>query len=177
MGTGGSLTFGGTSTLSLSNDTSANALVVPVIGGAAPTAMGAIAFNSTTKTLVAGVGSTAQTLNAPRTICYIAGSDNTTTASVLTTSDSQKSFFVNMIGLMTATSWSCQTNSGTANVALTQNGGTAFATAMACGPTVATNGVFTSSPLAANATVDFLINSIVSGSPTRITVCFAGTVN
>jgi hypothetical protein len=33
------------------------------------------------------------------------------------------------------------------------------------------------STLAANDTVDFLINSIVSGSPTRITVCFAGTVN
>jgi hypothetical protein len=162
----------------LANDSSANALVVPVIAGAAPTANGAIAFNSTTGTLKAGVAGVSQTLNAPRTICYIAGSDNTTTASVLTTNDSQKSFFMNLIGAMTATTWSCQTNTGTVNVALNRNGATGnFSAANSACSTTTTTGTFVTSTLAANDTVDFLINSIVSGSPTRITVCFAGTVN
>ena len=113
-----------------------------------------------------------------RTICYIAGTDNTTNSPVLTTNDSQKSFFVNMIGALTATSWSCQTNTGTASITLNQNGGSGnfSATMASCGTTLATNGTFSAAALAANSTVDFLINS-VTGTPTRVTVCFAGTVN
>jgi hypothetical protein len=110
-----------------------------------------------------------------RTICYVAGSDN---GAALDTTYSQKSFFVNMIGAMTATSWSCQTNTGTASVTLNRNGSTGnFATTITtCGTTLTTSGTFGTTTLALNDTVDFLINSVTS-SPARITVCFAAKVN
>ena len=178
MGTGGSLVFSGTSTLNLSGDTSASAFTVPVIAGAGPTTSGTIAYNLTTNTLRVGVNSATQTLNAPRSITYIAGSDNTGNQPVLTTSDSQKTFFINLIGAMTATTWSCQTNTGVVSVTLNRNGltGNFSSTNATCGTTV-TTGTFSTPGLALSDTVDFLINSIVSGSPTRITITFAGTVN
>ena len=110
-----------------------------------------------------------------RTICYVAGADNTTTAPVLTTNDSQNSFFFNLIGTMTATSIWCQTNLGTATVQLQQGATLLNSTAMTCS-TAGVTGTLSSTAIAANASLNFIITANPA-TATRITACVAATVN
>ena len=118
------------------------------------------------------------TAQATRTICYVAGSDNATTATALTTNDSQPAFFRNMIGALTlagANSVWCQTNSGSATINLTDDATPFLGTALTC----TTGGASGTSSLAiaTGDVINFQLASIASGAPIRITVCFSATVN
>jgi hypothetical protein len=125
---------------------------------------------------------TAADLPAPqntRTICYVAGADNNTTA--LDSTFSQKSFFDNLIGTMTITAARCQVDAGSATLQVFKNNlGTAItsaATACTSTPgsafqTLTLNGT---PSLALNDTLDLSITAATTAK--RLTVCVAGTVN
>jgi hypothetical protein len=110
-----------------------------------------------------------------RTICYVAGADNTTTAPILTTNDSQNSFFFNLIGAMTATSIWCQTNSGTATVELQQASTLLNSTAMTCS-TAGVTGTLSSTAIPASVSLNFILTANPA-TATRVTACVAATVN
>jgi hypothetical protein len=110
-----------------------------------------------------------------RTICYVAGADNATTAPILTTNDSQNSFFFNLIGAMTATSIWCQTNSGTATVELQQGSTLLNTTAMTCSTTGVT-GTIVNSAIPASVSLNFILTANPA-TATRVTACVAATVN
>jgi hypothetical protein len=115
--------------------------------------------------------------NNVRTICYIAGSDN---GGTLDTSYSQKSFFYNMIGAMTITGARCQVDGATsATIQVFKNNlGTAITASTVCStaPPSWTTPTLSSTALAVNESLDLSITA-VSGTPHRLTVCLAATVN
>ena len=124
---------------------------------------------------------TAADLPAPqntRAICYVAGADNNTTA--LDTTFSQKSYFANMVGAMTAvaTGLRCQTDAGTATIQINKNGGAAgsLSNTLACTTSWGANsGSFAVSSIALNDVLDFNITT-TSGAK-RVTACLSVTVN
>jgi hypothetical protein len=182
VGTGASLAFSGTSTLDMSADTSANAFKVPVIANAAPTASGTIAYDSTNNVVKVGVNGSTQSLNNARTICYVAGADNPT-APVLSANDSQKSYFLDMIGNITITAAKCQIDAGTsATMVVNKNNSgtiTAVTQSTACSATSGWTTANLSGTPTLSVNVDQLDLSItaISGTVHRLTVCVAGTVN
>lgn len=187
MGTGGSLAFTGTSTLNMTANTSANALTVPSISGAAPTTNGAIAYNTATSELVAAIGGVTTNIgNNKRTICYIAGADNTNSPPLAAgtdpgATDSINGFFHNMIGALTVPATSgavwCQTNIGSATFNLVDATGPVnfFASPAACS-TAGTSLTPTATSIANGDSINFVLSTVTS-SPTRITVCFLANVN
>jgi hypothetical protein len=124
---------------------------------------------------------TAADLPAPqntRAICYVAGADNNTSA--LDNTFSQKSFFANMIGPMTAVAGGlrCQTDAGTATVQINKNSGAAgsLSNTLACTTTWGANsGSFNVSSIAVNDVLDFSITATTGAK--RVTVCLSATVN
>jgi hypothetical protein len=113
-----------------------------------------------------------------RTICYVAGADNNATA--LDNTFSQKSFFANMIGPITAVTngLRCQTDAGTATIQINKNGGAAgtLSNTLACTTSWGANtGTFNSTSIALNDVLDFSITA-TSGAK-RVTACIAVTVN
>jgi hypothetical protein len=114
-----------------------------------------------------------------RTICYVAGADNNTSA--LDNTYTQKSYFDNLIGAMTITAARCQVDAGSATLQVFKNNlGTAItgaATACTSTPgsafqTLSLNGT---PSLALNETLDLSITTATTAK--RLTVCVAGTVN
>jgi hypothetical protein len=159
----------------------ATSLTVPTSSSAAPTISGQIAYNSTNNELVAGInGTTTNIGNNVRSICYIAGADNTS-APALTVADSQNSFFVNMIGTLTITKIQCQVNSSTGGISLTDDTQGFPIGGFACGVypnwTSISGSSITFNPISLGDSLDFTISSSGLGTPTRITVCIAATVN
>jgi hypothetical protein len=118
------------------------------------------------------------TAQKTRTICYVAGADNNSTA--LDTTFSQKSFFANMVGPMTAvaTGLRCQTDAGTATIQINKNGGAAgtLSNALNCTTSWGANaGSFNATSIALNDVLDFSITA-TSGAK-RVTACLSATVN
>jgi trimeric autotransporter adhesin len=112
-----------------------------------------------------------------RAICYVAGADNAS-GSVLTTSDTQKSFFNNLIGNMTITSAKCQVDAGSVTMNVQKNNlASAVTTSVACNSTPGTWQPLTVSgtSLALGDSLDLSISAVTTAR--RLTVCVAGTVN
>jgi len=112
-----------------------------------------------------------------RTICYVAGADNSTGAA-LTTNDTQKSFFNNMIGNMTITAAKCQVDAGSVTMNVQKNNlVSAVTTSVACTSTPGTWQSLTvsGSSLALGDSLDLSITAATTAK--RLTVCVAGTVN
>jgi hypothetical protein len=112
-----------------------------------------------------------------RAICYVAGADNTS-GSALTTSDSQKSFFNNLIGAMTITSAKCQVDAGSVTMNVQKNNlASAVTTSVACTSTPGTWQTLSVSgaSLALGDSLDLSISAATTAR--RLTVCVAGTVN
>ncbi len=123
------------------------------------------------------------TAQATRTICYVAGADNTSSPALVAgadggATDSVNGYFHNMIGALTLAGtnsvW-CQTNTGSATINLTDGATPFLGTALTC-TTAGANGT-SSIAIAIGDSINFSLASIASGAPTRITVCFAAKVN
>ena len=111
-----------------------------------------------------------------RTICYVAGADNNATA--LDTTFSQKSFFANLIGPMTAVNLRCQTDAGTATIQINKNGGAAgtLSNTLTCTTTFGANaGSFNVPSIALNDALDLSITTTTGAK--RVTACLSATVN
>ena len=111
-----------------------------------------------------------------RTICYVAGADNNSSA--LDTSFSQKSYFNNLIGAMTVTSATCQVDAGSVTMAVQKNNtATAITASVLCntGPGSWQALSISTSSLALNDSLD--LNITAASTAKRLTVCVAGTVN
>jgi hypothetical protein len=113
----------------------------------------------------------------------VAGSDNNSGA--LDTTYSEKSFFVNLIGNMTAITspslkdgFRCQTDAGTATVQINKNGAGAgsLSGTLACTTAMGANtpGAWSSTAIALDDVLDFSITA-TSGAK-RVTVCIGTTV-
>jgi len=119
------------------------------------------------------------TAQRTRNICYIAGADNPT-APTLTTSDSQQSFFHNLIGPMSVANtlgavW-CQTNANTASINLSDGGTNFFGAAQSCSAT-GVNLTPNAISILAGDNLNFSIAANPAAGTTRITVCIAAAVN
>jgi hypothetical protein len=137
--------------------------------------------NGTGITVTNPAGGQAQiAMKAPqntRAICYVAGADNST-APVLTTNDSQKSFFNNLIGAMTITSATCQVDAGSVTMNVQKNNlASAITTSVACTSAPGTWQTLTVSgtSLGLGDSLDLSIAGVTTAK--RLTVCLAGTVN
>jgi len=176
VGAGASLAFTGTSTLDMSANTSANAFKVPVIANAAPTISGTIAYDSTNNVVKVGVNGATQSLNNTRSICYVAGADNNTSA--LDTTYTQKSFFNNLVGNMTVTAAKCQVDAGSVTMNVQKNNlASAITSSVACTTTPGTwqNLTLSGTTLALGDSLDLSITA--ASTAKRLTVCVAGAVN
>jgi hypothetical protein len=110
-----------------------------------------------------------------RAICYIAGGDS---GAGLGTTDSQKSFFNNVIGAATVTAATCQVDSGTAQIQIFKNNTATNVTAsVSCTAIPGTwqNVGLGTTALAAGDSLDLAIT--LTPTAKRVTICLAATVN
>jgi len=112
-----------------------------------------------------------------RAITYLAGCDS---CSLLTTSDSQNTIFLNLIGSMTINSVTCFSDAGTPTVNIQLNAAGTLTNILSanltCSTTGATSSSFSTSVINLNDSLNFIM-ATADGVARRVTVIIKATVN